>query len=110
MRGRLIGCPQAWFQADGRPSAPVSPGAADRYAISPCFCFTVRYRLGRGCTGRRVQQPVSLYRPPLRPNDGVGTTKVRVSLIDRYLARSIAVPLLGTLILAAMLQSGAEIF
>ncbi|MEO5612067.1 MAG: LPS export ABC transporter permease LptF, partial [Sphingomicrobium sp.] len=27
----------------------------------------------------------------------------RLSLIDRYLARTIAVPLLGTLILAAML-------
>jgi lipopolysaccharide export system permease protein len=40
----------------------------------------------------------------LRPNDGAGTTKLsQVGLIDRYLARSIAVPLIGSLILAAML-------
>jgi lipopolysaccharide export system permease protein len=40
----------------------------------------------------------------LRPNDGAGTTKLsHVGLIDRYLARSIAVPLIGSLILAAML-------
>ncbi len=43
-------------------------------------------------------------RPSLRPNDGVGTTNLReLPLIDRYLSRSIAVPLLGSLILAAML-------
>src|ERR1044072_2123519 len=41
--------------------------------------------------------------PPLRPNDGVRTTNLReLPLIDRYLARSIAVPLLGSLVLAAM--------
>jgi lipopolysaccharide export system permease protein len=41
----------------------------------------------------------------LRQNHGVGATKkVRnLSLIDRYIARTIAVPLLGTLVLAAML-------
>jgi lipopolysaccharide export system permease protein len=40
----------------------------------------------------------------LRPNHGAGTTKLpQLGLIDRYLARSIAAPLLGTLILAAML-------
>ena len=33
----------------------------------------------------------------------LGRPKVRLSLIDRYLVRTIAVPLLGTLILAAML-------
>src|SRR4051812_6409193 len=44
------------------------------------------------------------FRLRLRPNDGVGTTKLsQVGLIDRYLARSIAVPLVGSLILAAML-------
>lgn len=44
------------------------------------------------------------YRLPLRPNDGAGTTKLlQLQLIDRYLARSIAAPLLGSLILAAML-------
>jgi len=44
-------------------------------------------------------------RPPLRPNDGGRTTKKlrQLALIDRYLARSIAVPLVGSLILAAML-------
>src|SRR6476646_10461094 len=42
--------------------------------------------------------------PPLRPNDGVRTTNLReLPLIDRYLARSIAIPLLGSLVLAAML-------
>jgi len=47
---------------------------------------------------------MSLSPAALRPNDGAGTTKVaRLSLIDRYLARSIAVPLIGTLVLAAML-------
>ncbi|QIL02594.1 LPS export ABC transporter permease LptF [Sphingomonas sinipercae] len=41
---------------------------------------------------------------PLRPNHGAGTSNLRaVGLIDRYLARSIAVPLIGTLLLAAML-------
>ena len=41
----------------------------------------------------------------MRPNHGAGTTKrcARLALIDRYLARNIAVPLLGTLVLAAML-------
>jgi lipopolysaccharide export system permease protein len=43
-----------------------------------------------------------------RPDDGAGTTNLFASLtkpglIDRYLARTIAVPLIGTLILAAML-------
>src|SRR5207342_3549653 len=47
-------------------------------------------------------------RPPLRPNHGAGATNLplafaRPGLIDRYLARSIAVPLIGSLILAAML-------
>src|SRR6476620_548470 len=47
-------------------------------------------------------------RLPLRPNDGVRTTESalivpRLRLIDSYLAKSIAVPLVGTLILAAML-------
>src|SRR5207342_1511048 len=47
-------------------------------------------------------------RPPLRPNHGAGATNLplafaRPGLIDRYLARTIAVPLIGTLILAAML-------
>src|ERR1044072_4566300 len=42
--------------------------------------------------------------PPLRPNDGVRTTNLReLPLIDRYVARSIAIPLLGSLVLAAML-------
>jgi len=41
----------------------------------------------------------------LRQNHGVGATKTvrNLSLIDRYIARTIAVPLLGTLVLAAML-------
>src|SRR4051794_28484938 len=44
------------------------------------------------------------FRLPLRPNDGAGTTNLpQLGLIDRYLARSIAVPLLGSLVLAAML-------
>ena len=44
------------------------------------------------------------FRLPLRPNDGGGTTNLRsIGLIDRYLARSIAVPLIGSLVLAAML-------
>ncbi len=48
--------------------------------------------------------PLAFFRRALRPNDGVGTTKLRkATLIDRYMARSIAVPLLGTLLLAAML-------
>ena len=38
---------------------------------------------------------------PERPN--LPTTLVRIGLIDRYLARTIAAPLIGTLILAAML-------
>src|SRR5205085_12256187 len=43
-------------------------------------------------------------RLPLRPNAGAGRPNLpRLGLIDRYLARSIAVPLLGTLVLAAML-------
>src|SRR6476661_2011421 len=47
-------------------------------------------------------------RLPLRPNDGARTTESalivpRLRLIDSYLARTIAVPLIGTLILAAML-------
>src|SRR6476620_12381423 len=47
-------------------------------------------------------------RLPLRPNDGVRTTESalivpRLRLIDSYLAKSIAVPLIGSLILAAML-------
>jgi lipopolysaccharide export system permease protein len=41
----------------------------------------------------------------LRQNHGVGATKTvrNLSLIDRYIARTIAVPLIGTLVLAAML-------
>jgi lipopolysaccharide export system permease protein len=44
----------------------------------------------------------------LRPNHGAATTKQdfedpNVQLVDRYLARNIAVPLIGTLVLAAML-------
>src|SRR6476661_9192661 len=47
-------------------------------------------------------------RLPLRPNDGARTTESalivpRLRLIDSYLAKSIAVPLIGSLILAAML-------
>ena len=48
------------------------------------------------------------FRLPLRPNDGARTTKfarklTHPGLIDRYLAKSIAVPLVGSLVLAAML-------
>jgi hypothetical protein len=38
---------------------------------------------------------------PERPN--LPSALIRIGLIDRYLARTIAVPLIGTLILAAML-------
>ena len=48
--------------------------------------------------------PLASFPRALRPNHGGRTTKLRkASLIDRYMARTIAVPLLGTLILAAML-------
>jgi len=52
-----------------------------------------------------VQRPIALSRLGLRPNHGVGTTKSvrRLSLIDRYLTKQIAIPLVGTLLLAAML-------
>ena len=71
------------------------------------FTGPVRYR--DLATDRRPRRPahpsVVQSRPPLRPNHGVGTTKIAATsaLIDRYLARSIAVPLIGSLILAAML-------
>ena len=53
----------------------------------------------------RAHLSLVLSRARLRPNDGAGTTKFapQLGLIDRYLARSIAVPLLGSLVLAAML-------
>ena len=70
--------------------------------------FTDRFAIGlHGRSAPARASPSSLrFRLPLRPNDGAGTTKFAPSfpgLIDRYLARSIAVPLIGSLVLAAML-------
>ena len=73
--------------------------------------FTDRFAIGTHRTDAAgasdAIRPLCESRLPLRPNDGVGTTKFArkliIGLIDRYLARSIAVPLIGTLVLAAML-------
>jgi lipopolysaccharide export system permease protein len=54
--------------------------------------------------GFRVQPSAMQCRLPLRPNHGGWTTKLpQLGLIDRYLMRSIAAPLFGTLVIAAML-------
>ena len=58
-----------------------------------CFCHSVRYSRKGGCS--RVGVRGVALRRALRPKIVLDDKKLRREMIDRYLAKTIAVPLIG---------------